>query len=171
MFGVLDRDRSELSHPRMLAWFLDPLGQHGARHPARAPSYCVPPALASRPNSISRASPSRLHARRAELIVEVPSGGFVIESTVDAVEGPAQCERIAADHPSDVVSLIFLSPSGRPPITPSASAPRWHTCRFRLPKPSCRRLPHPSVSVSIIDTASPAERRTTASESTSWART
>lgn len=132
MLGVLERDRSELSHSRMLSWLLDPLGQHGlqARFAAEllwAAGLGVPPDLDF---AIVKLEVARTESR-ADVVVELPSGGFVIENKVDAVESPAQCERIASDYPSASVGLIFLSPSGRPPVTAGSSAPRWHTLSWR----------------------------------------
>lgn len=132
VFGVLARDRNELSHSRMLAWLLDPLGHHGLHIDFSAELLAAArlPVPSDLDQSVVRIEVSRTESR-ADVVVELASGGFVIENRIDAVEGPEQCARIANDYPSDAVGLIFLTPSGRPPITAGTSAERWRSLSWR----------------------------------------
>jgi hypothetical protein len=122
--GVLGRDRDELVHSRMLAWLLDPLGHHGLggeaiRAFAEAAGITV---SEDTRRAIVQTELTRPFSR-ADIVIESPQFGIVIENKLDAVEGCCQCLRLADDYPGH--HLVFLTPSGRRPISAGDSVERW----------------------------------------------
>jgi hypothetical protein len=123
--GILGLGRAELIHSAMLAWILDPEGRHGfgRRFLDQIVSSHIPdldPAT-FRVWDVQR-EVQQLETR-ADIIVWGDSTTIVIEVKVDAGEGPRQCDRLYqrfSDTPDP--KFVFLTPSGRPPITATGNA-------------------------------------------------
>lgn len=123
LLGVSGRDRDELTHSRMLAWVLNPLGQHGLG-PSLLEAFVrrLDPRRRDLGGDLHQAR-VRLEVTRAEsradIVVDLARGGIVIENKIDAVEQPDQCLRQANDYQRHV--LVFLTPHGYPPTTAGPS--------------------------------------------------
>ena len=130
--GVLDRERHEMTHSRLLGWLCDPAGQHGmgttflTRFLAFADSPHPPDAQAT--VSFEVLGPSG--ETRADVVIELPTGAVVIENKVDAPESPDQCLKLSFDHP-EPAHLVLLSPYLSTPLTAGDSVGRWRTMRWR----------------------------------------
>jgi hypothetical protein len=75
-----------------------------------------------------------LREARADIVLQGDGVTIVIENKVDAGEGIDQCERLYwawAAEPGDV-RWVFLTPTGRPPVTATSEAARaaWRTLGY-----------------------------------------
>lgn len=124
-FGVLGISRSELAHCSMIAWLLDPEGRHGLGR-------TFLDLLIERflPNLDHRAMKVRSvntevqrFETRADIVVWGDTATLVFEAKVDAAEGWNQCDRLFdrfSEEPG--ARFIFLTPSGRAPVTATGPA-------------------------------------------------
>lgn|GEM_PF-4838098 len=145
MLSVLGRQRDELAHSRMIAWLLTPTARHGlGRRFLRAlfdhiwPSEELMTSGVVQVNTETTRSAADemglLREARADIVVVGEDVTVVIENKVDAGEGLDQCERLYwswADQPTEV-RWLFLSPTGRPPVTATSPAAlaAWRTLGY-----------------------------------------
>lgn len=120
MLSVIGQSRRETYHSALIAWLLDPLSRH------RMGDAFLKRFLAATGSGPAEAE---LLIRRVQCEVVCPSGRadivifgdnftVVIENKVDAVESDGQCQQYLDDFGEDPeVSFVFLSPSGRKPIS------------------------------------------------------
>lgn len=134
-FGILGRDRDELSHSAMLAWLFNPSGRHGLGEALldRIVSEHLPD-LEAGSFRVRRVEVEVQRAdTRADIIVWGDIATIVIEVKVDAGEGIRQCDRLVerfGEEPG--ARFIFLTPSGRRPLTATGEAAEvWRPVSFR----------------------------------------
>ena len=123
---IIRRARDENTHSRILAWLLNPTGQHGlgCALVRRMVEHCtvepVPASLAVRTVAFSEWR----NDREADLVVRGEDFTLVIENKVDASEQPRQCDDLYSNFKNECAPLfLFLTPDGRKPrtaTTPSA---------------------------------------------------
>lgn len=125
LFGILGRNRDELSHSAMLAWLLDPDGRHGLGRALldRVIEECFPDVdpVSLRVRFV-QTEVQRVETR-ADIVIWGDAATIVIEVKVDAGEGIRQCDRLYerfSDEPG--VRFLFLTPSGREPLTATGDA-------------------------------------------------
>ncbi|WP_437331655.1 PD-(D/E)XK nuclease family protein [Sorangium sp. So ce394] len=125
LLSILGQSRQERYHSALLAWLLDPQGRHGlgagfleallrrcAADPPRAALNRARPAL-----DVSKGD------ARADVVVAGPGLFLVIENKVDAREQPLRCDRLYESFCREPGALfVFLSPSGRAPVTATGPA-------------------------------------------------
>lgn len=144
LMGVLRRDSKELDHSAAVGWLLTPTGRHGmgARFLVAVLNRVWPEDdwRAARGISVSLEEERQLTASetawqaRADIVLRHPHATVVIENKVAAPEGALQCERLyqvwASDE--DEIRWLFLTPSGRPPVTASSPEARsaWRTLSY-----------------------------------------
>jgi hypothetical protein len=145
LLSVLGRQRDELVHSRMIGWLLTPTGRHGlGRRFLQALLDHVWPGqellatgLVTVDVETTRSAADDvglLREARADIVVIGEDATIVIENKVDAEEGTDQCERLYwawADQPTEI-RWLFLSPTGRSPVTASSAASRaaWRTIGY-----------------------------------------
>lgn len=125
LFGVLGIGRAEVRHSSMVAWLFDPSGRHGLgdRFLRGVLAAAFPGESFER---LPQARPECEVAReecRADIVVWAPDVTLVVETKVDDVERPRQCDVLFArfgDEPA--ARFIFLTPDGRRPLTASGAA-------------------------------------------------
>jgi hypothetical protein len=146
MLTVMGRQRDELLHSRVIGWLLVPTNRHGL---GRAALTEFVDALW--PNDgLMRTGPvvadlevpasafddeDLLREARADIVVRCEGVTLVIENKLDAGEQADQCERLYwawAAEPGDV-RWVFLTPTGRSPVTATSDAARaaWRTLSYR----------------------------------------
>lgn len=146
LLAILGRDRDELFHSRLLGWLLTPTGRHGlgdrflraflaAAWPGEtlAGSGTVLVELERQRAGASAVTGDLLEAR-ADLVISLESAVIVIENKLDAGEQESQCDRLYwswAGEPTDV-RWVFLTPSGRPPVTAISDEARaaWRSLSY-----------------------------------------
>jgi len=146
LLSVLGRHRDELTHSRILAWLLVPTNRHGlgrrvltgvldhlwpGERLLRSGVVTVETEVAA--SALDDAGSTR--DARADLVMRGDGLTIVVENKVDAGEQPAQCERLYwswVTEPGDV-RWVFLTPSGRDPITATSDAAReaWRAIGYR----------------------------------------
>jgi hypothetical protein len=145
MLSVLGRQRDELAHSRLMGWLLVPTNRHGLgrRFLTGFLDHLWPgdDLLRSGPVFVeTEVSASALdeaggaRAARADIVLRGDGLTVLIENKLDAGEGLDQCERLYwawASEPGDT-RWVFLTPSGRPPITAVSEAARsaWRTMSY-----------------------------------------
>jgi PD-(D/E)XK nuclease superfamily len=145
LLSVLGRQRDELVHSRMIGWLLTPTGRHGlGRRFLRALLDHVWPSEQLLQSGVvtvdleeTRSAADEigsLREARADIVVLGEDATIVIENKVDAGEGVEQCERLYwswADRPTET-RWLFLSPTGRPPVTAHSTAARaaWRALSY-----------------------------------------
>lgn len=146
MLTILGRHRNELVHSRLLAWLLNPTGQHGLGDrflrafleslwpgdDTLAPGV-VEIELERARTGLNERTGLMVEAR-ADLVIRLDAAVVVVENKVDAGEQPAQCERLYWSwvHDPTEVRWVYLTPTGRPPTTaasPEALA-AWRTASY-----------------------------------------
>ncbi|WP_437597688.1 PD-(D/E)XK nuclease family protein [Sorangium sp. So ce590] len=124
LLSILGQSRQELYHSTLLAWLLDPQGRHGFG--SGFLEALLRRCTADPPAELSRARSAREVSRgnaRADVVVAGPGLCLVIENKVDAREQPKQCDRLYESFGREPGALfIFLSPSGRAPVTATGDA-------------------------------------------------
>lgn len=124
-FGILGRNRDELSHSAMLAWLLDPDGRHGLGRALldRVIADCFPDLDAASIRIRSVETEVQRGETRADIVIWGDTATIIIEVKIDAGEGIRQCDRLYerfSDEPG--VRFLFLTPSGREPLTATGDA-------------------------------------------------
>lgn len=128
--GVVGRARDEVTHSMLLGWLLDSAGRHGlGNRMAAALLSRLGLEVADEDHFIVRLEVTA-EKSRADIILSSGDVKVVIENKVDAMEHRWQCELLAADHPG-AQTLIFLTPTGRPPTTASADD-HWYSMRWSV---------------------------------------
>ena len=126
LLSVIGRERRETYHSKVLAWLMDPLAPHGlgstflgAFLVACDPSWELHGTLHDVHIRCEEARPSC----RADIVVWTDEFTLVVENKIDAAEGTDQCDRIYADFKDEPdPRFVFLSPSGRLPLTATGEA-------------------------------------------------
>jgi hypothetical protein len=145
MLSVLGRQRDELVHSKLIGWLLVPTNRHGlgralltalldALWPGEELLPSGPVVVETEIGGIGLDGDGRLRQARADIIVSGDGLTVVIENKLDAAEQPEQCERLYwawAAEPGDI-RWVFLTPTGRPPVTASSYAARsaWRTMSY-----------------------------------------
>ncbi|MCA9527972.1 MAG: PD-(D/E)XK nuclease family protein [Myxococcales bacterium] len=125
LLAVVGRARRETIHCAVLAWLLNPVGAHGLG--GRFLAALLRHLSVDAPSGLAR---TRCQTEvvgelsRADLIVQAPDFLIVIEAKVDAIERPQQCADLRQDWQDDKgqVVFVFLTPTGRAPVTDDADA-------------------------------------------------
>ncbi|WP_437579012.1 PD-(D/E)XK nuclease family protein [Sorangium sp. So ce887] len=124
LLSILGQSRQEPYHATLLAWLLDPQGRHGFG--SGFLEALLRRCTADPPAELDRARPALEVSRgnaRADVVVAGPGLYLVIANKVDAREQPQQCDRLYESFCRDPGALfIFLSPSGRAPVTATGGA-------------------------------------------------
>jgi hypothetical protein len=145
MLSVLGRQRDELAHSRLIGWLLVPTGRHGlgrafvtdfldALWPGQALMRSGAVIVDTEVTGAGLDQEGRLREARADIIMRGEGLTVLIENKLDAGEQPDQRERLywawAAD-PGDT-RWVFLTPTGRPPVTATSDAARaaWRTLSY-----------------------------------------
>lgn len=128
--GVVGRSRDELTHSTLLGWLLDSSGRHGLESRLTDALLCAVGLTPKEEDRFVVRLEVSGESSRADLVLVTGDVELVIENKIDAMEQPFQCKRLARDHP-DACALIFLTPTGRSPIT-AGSEHRWHSLRWSL---------------------------------------
>jgi hypothetical protein len=148
LLAIIGRRRSELTHNRMLAWFLDPAAAHGL---GVAPLQALLELLdvdAPAPETLGRAyvqrevrSEARGKRTIADLLVDTEDLRVVFEIKVDAHEQDLQGDRLveAFDDNGETV-FVFLTLDGRSPWTGVAHDDRWLALTWRQVLEMMRKL-------------------------------
>ena len=128
LLSVIGRERDELTHSRMLAWLLDPSGNHGL-------GAALLQRLARRVDIevLSEEDVGRVRIRRevahpdgrADLLIELPEFRIVIENKIDAGEAPDQCARVVRAFDTEAAAFVFLTLEGYAPASAGTYADRW----------------------------------------------
>jgi hypothetical protein len=145
LLTLLGRHRDELFHSRLIGWLMRPSGQHqlGDRFlraffaevlPGVAPvTRTVDVALEETREGVSAVTGEPV-AARADLVLYLDGTMVVVENKVDAGEQANQCERLYWPWAADGVDTywVFLSPSGRAPITANSDQAReaWRSMSY-----------------------------------------
>ena len=139
LLAIIGRRRSELTHNRMLAWFLDPAAAHGL---GVAPLQALLELLdvdAPAPETLARAYVQREVRREArgrrtiaDLLLDTEDLRVVFEIKVDAHEQNLQGDRLveAFDGAGETV-FVFLTLDGRSPWTGVVHDDRWLALTWR----------------------------------------
>lgn len=129
LFSILGLARSELAHSAMIAWLLDPFGRHrlGDSFLRRFLGRTFPEVL-ERPFYVLAVEREVTRGdSRGDIVVWANTFTLVIENKVDAPEGIRQCDRLYERFSEETSPLfVFLSPSGRPPITATADTAQFY---------------------------------------------
>jgi hypothetical protein len=118
--------RHETAHTAVLAWLLGPAREHGlaSRFLDAFLGILGQPPLPAEDRGLVRVSTEETRgARRADIVVRWPRGAMLVEAKVDAEESPSQCDdlfTLFGDEPD--VSFVFLTPTGRRPVTATGPA-------------------------------------------------
>jgi hypothetical protein len=146
MLSVLGRQRDELMHSRLLAWLLVPTNRHGLgrRLLTGFVDHLWPGEELLRSGSIdvdtevTSSGPDDagyVREARADIVLRGEAVTIVIENKLDAGEQPDQCERLywAWASESGNVRWVFLSPTGRGPVTAKSQAAMsaWCSMSYR----------------------------------------
>lgn len=115
---------------RGLAWLLTPDGWHGlgTRFLGRFLSDAGVPAPQGQVAVVER-EVSRTNTR-ADIVIRLPNRTVVIEAKINAPEMPNQCDRLAADWPEELVTLVLLTRSGHQPVSARTSGHRWRVASW-----------------------------------------
>ena len=165
MLSVLGRQRDELVHSKMIGWLMAPTGRHGlgrafltgfldALWPDEGLLRSGPVVVETEVNGVGMDDHGRLHEARADIVVRSDGLTIVVENKLDAGEQPEQCERLYwgwAAEPGDK-RWVFLTPSGRVPVTTNSEAARdaWRTMSYRRLSDVVERALHEGESLSAV---------------------
>lgn len=146
MLRVLGRQRDELIHSRLIAWLLVPTNRHGLGRavldgllrrlwPGEELLRSGPVVADLEVPGTGLDADGRLRAARADIVIRGDGVTIVVENKLDAGEQPDQCERLYwawATEPGDT-RWVFLTPSGRAPVTTTSDAAReaWRVLGYR----------------------------------------
>ncbi|WP_433934976.1 PD-(D/E)XK nuclease family protein [Sorangium cellulosum] len=125
LLSILGQSRQDLYHSALLAWLLDPQGRHGFG--SGFLEALLRRCTSDRPTAeLNRARPALEVSKgkvRADIVVAGPGLYLVIENKVDAREQPQQCDQLYESFgPEPGALFVFLSPSGRAPVTATGDA-------------------------------------------------
>jgi hypothetical protein len=121
--SVLQLERDEVRHSRLVAWLMDPRARHGLgsgflRRVLELVFHDLSAAVVNAlGNARSMCEVSR-DASRIDILVESPGLTLVVESKVDALEHDRQCDtyfELFGSEPG--ARFIFLTPTGRAPTS------------------------------------------------------
>lgn len=145
MLSVLGRQRDELIHSRLIGWMLVPTNRHGlgrsflsgflgAIAPGEDLSGIGTVRVDTEVSSTGLDQDGASQIARADIVVRGDGLTIVIENKLDAGEQPDQCERLYwawRSEPGDT-RWVFLSPTGRAPVTTSSEEARraWLTLSY-----------------------------------------
>lgn len=132
--GILGRGRDELAHSAILAWLLSPEGRHGFG--SAFLDRLVADHLVGLEPGAFRVRSVQTEVQRAETRADIVVWGdvatIVFEVKVDAEEGDRQCDRLFRRFGQEPdARFVFLTPSGRLPLTGVESAGMWAPVSFR----------------------------------------
>lgn len=146
MLSVLGRERDELLHSRLIAWLLVPNHHHGlgrgvlagfldALWPGDGLMRSGPVTAELEVPGAGIDEDGRLREARADIVLRGDGVTVVVENKLDAGEQPDQCERLYwafAGEPGEV-RWVFLTPSGREPVTAKSPAAidSWRSIGYR----------------------------------------
>ena len=127
LLSVIGRSRRETTHSAVLAWLLDPAAPHalGGEFLRRTLQRCFPELvfLPDHLEGVVTQCEVFRERSRADIVIWGPQLTVVIEAKVDAPERPDQCNDLYADFLADPwPHFIFLTPTGRRPMTATAQA-------------------------------------------------
>lgn len=128
LLSVIGRGRDELVHTRLLAWLLDPVGNHGlgAGLLRRLSQHVGVDDLSALDIEEVRIRREVSHPLgRADLIVDLAATTIVVENKIDAPEQPGQCARMVQAFGSDDTRFVFLTLDAAAPTTAGEHADRW----------------------------------------------
>ena len=124
--GIHDR---EVRLTAGLAWLLDPDGWHGLGTRVLH-SLLVElglPAPVVHPVIVTTEEPRTAWRRRADLVVRMPGMTLLFEAKVHSGESDEQCDDLSKAWGPEVLTLVFLTRDGRPPLTAVQSAGQWQS--------------------------------------------
>lgn len=146
MLSILGRQRDELAHSRLIAWLMVPTNRHGlgravltafldAIWPGEALMRSGPVVVDLEVPGSGIDENGRMREARADIVLRGDGVTVVIENKVDAGEQHEQCARLYwswAGEPGEV-RWVFLTPSGRAPLTTAADPVKsaWCTMSYR----------------------------------------
>ncbi len=149
MLSVLGRQRDELIHSRLIGWLLVPTNRHGLGRrfltafldhlwPDEAllrsgPVFADLEVTGSGPDETGR-----LREARADVVLRAETLTVVIENKLDAGEQPDQCERLywAWASESGETRWVFLTPTGRAPVTATSDTASSRVAIHELRRPA-----------------------------------
>ena len=129
---IVGRARHENTHCRILKWLLTPTARHGlgCGLVERLVAHCTGEPV-SAPLPVRKVAFSEWrNDREADLVVWGRSFTLVIETKVDALEQPSQCDDLYENFKMEKAPLfLFLTPDGRKPdtATPQSSQRAFRT--------------------------------------------
>lgn len=145
MLSVLGRQRDELMHSRLIGWLLVPTNRHGLGRavlrgfldhlwPEEALLESGWVIVETEKAGSALDEGGRLREARADIVLRGDGLTLLIENKLDAGEQPDQCERLYwawASQPGET-RWVFLTPSGRPPVTASSDEAKaaWRTMSY-----------------------------------------
>jgi PD-(D/E)XK nuclease superfamily len=120
---IIAETRREAVHEKLIAWLLDPLGNHGLGSAVLAALVsCLGTSQAIPPERLAQARIRRQVAGptgRPDIVAIMPGFTLVIELKIDAEEGLEQTTRQADDYRGKPnVRFVFLTPDGSAPNDP-----------------------------------------------------
>lgn len=145
MLSVLRRQRDELMHSRLIGWLLIPTNRHGLGRafltafldhlwPGEALLRSGPVFVDTEERGAALDEFGRQREARADIVLRGEGLTVLIENKLDAGEQPDQCERLYwawAANPGET-RWIFLTPTGRPPVTATTEAAKaaWRAMSY-----------------------------------------
>ena len=118
--GIIDQERAENTHSRMLAWLLNPTHRHGLGFGLvrRLLEHCSGEPVPAAPAVRTVKFFEWRHGREADLVVWGEDFTLIIENKVDADEQDDQCDDLYLNFEKEIAPLfLFLTPDGRTPRT------------------------------------------------------
>lgn len=132
LLSVIGKARKETYHSAVIAWLMRPNAHHGldTAFLQRVVEHCIPGANLSCEvlRQCTTATEVVYPSSRADIVIQAPDWTLVIEVKVDALEQPAQCQRLMADHPN--AAWCFLTPKGVAPTTAGDRKDEWVKLTF-----------------------------------------
>lgn len=145
MLSVLGRQRDELMHSRLLAWLMVPTNRHGLGRrfltgfldrlwPGEGLLRTGQVVVDTEVTNSGPDEAGSTREARADVVIRGQDLTLVIENKLDAGEGHEQCERLYwawTSEPGET-RWVFLSPSGRTPVTTTspAAAAAWRSMSY-----------------------------------------
>lgn len=135
LLAIIGRRRSELTHNRMLAWFLDPAAAHGLGVAPLQALLALLDVDAPEQDVLALARVER-EVRNgptiADLLVDTDELRVVFEVKLDAPEQRRQADRLVEAFDGEVETVfVFLTLDGRSPWTGIVHDDRWLALSWR----------------------------------------